>query len=151
MESLSDQSIKGSRNSHRRRPTTLIPLRRHNLVVERAQLHSETGPHVEMVCGGDSPTRALGLAHGPVLIEGRGSLDGGLIGAGVGVYVVGGAVGGDAAFVCGARRGVVGPEGLDDVVLDEGRGRPAVDGEVAVAAWRVVGGEGDRSGWGWRR
>ena len=100
---------------------SLIPLRRHNLVVERAQLHSETGPGVEMVCGGDSPTRALELAHGPVLIEGRRSLDGGLIGARVGVDVVGGAVGGDAAFVCGAGRGIVGPEGLHDVVLDEGR------------------------------
>lgn len=91
----------------------------------------------------DGAADALGGTDGPVLLEGAGALDGGGVGAGGDVDVVGAPVGGDGAHAGGARGGVVGAVGLDDVVLYEGVGGPAVDGEVAVAVGAVSAGVGD--------
>ena len=78
----------------------------------------------------DGATDALGAADGPVLIEGRGAENRGLVDAAGLVDVVGAAVVVDGAEALRARRGVEGAVGLDDVVLDERVGGPAVEGEV---------------------
>jgi hypothetical protein len=83
-----------------------------------AQVQSEAGPCFEVRCGGDGSGGALGLADGPVLLKGRGALDGGLVGAGAHVDVVGSSVAGDGSLLLGAAGGVVGAEGFDNVVLD---------------------------------
>lgn len=135
-----------SRNSNRRRSTAEVPLRRHDLVVKGPQLQAQLRPGIKVIRRRDSAAAALGLADGPVLAEGGGALDGGLVDARGLVDVVGAAVRGDAAEAGGARGRVVGAEVLDDVVLDERVGRPAVHGEVAVAVGLVVGVVVDRSG-----
>lgn len=121
-----------ARHGDARAPGALVPLRRDDHVVERAERHPGALPRVEEVARGDGPAGPLALADGPVLLEGGGPLDGGGVGARRLVQVVGAAVGGDAALGLGARRGarVVGAEVLEDVVLDQGGGGPAVDAEV---------------------
>ncbi len=123
-----------------------------DLVVVRAELQAQGGPRVKVRADVDGAGRALVLADRPVLLEGRGTLDRGLVGAGRLVDVVDGAVRGDAAELGGARGGVVGAEVLDDVVLDQGVLGPAVDREVGVAvgavATRVVDGAKE-GGLGW--
>jgi hypothetical protein len=100
----------------------------------------EVGRHVDGTAG------ALVDADRPVLVKGSGALDRGLVDALGLVDVVDRAVDGDAAETGGARRGVVGAEVLDDVVLDEGVAGPTVDGKVRVAigavGTRVVDGPG---------
>lgn len=102
-------------------------------------------PGVDKVLEGDGSAGALVGADGPVLLEGGGAVDGGLVGAGRDTELVGGAVGGDGAAVGGLRGGVVVAEVLDDVVLDEGVAGPAVDGEVGVAVVGVGSGVGDHT------
>lgn len=116
-----------------RRAAALVPLRRDNLVVVRAEVHAELRPRVEVVLHGDGAADALGGADGPVLLEGPRAVDGGLVRARRDVDVVGAAVGRDGALELAAAAGVVRAVGLDDVVLDQGVAGPAVDGEVAVA------------------
>jgi hypothetical protein len=86
--------------------------------------------------------RAAGAVVGadrPVLLEGRGALDRGLVLARGLEERVGGAVDVGAADCAGGRGGVVAAEGLDDVELDEGGFGPAVEGEVPVAGGLDVG------------
>ena len=52
-----------------------------------------------MVRRRDGPAAALRAADGPVLLERGGALNGGLVGTGAFVDVVGGTVAGDSAFV----------------------------------------------------
>lgn len=70
------------------------------------------GLHVDGAAG------ALVLADGPVLLEGAGSINGGLVDAGGLGNLVGGAVGGESALVVGVGGWVVGAEVLDNVVLN---------------------------------
>lgn len=112
-------------------------LRSHNLIIVRAQRQARRGPSREVIRDRDGAAGALGLPHAPVLVEGRRARDAGLVDALRAVDVVRAAVGHDGAERGGARAGVVGPEVLDDVVLDQRAGRPAVDGEVRVAVGRV--------------
>ena len=96
----------------------------------------------------DGAAGAVLAAHRPVLLEGRGALDRGLVLAGGLEERVGGAVDVGGADGAGGRRRVVAAEGLDDVELDERRLGPAVEGEVPVAAGLDVGGVGDGPGGG---
>lgn len=97
-----------------------------------------------MIPDGDGSTRAVGLTNAPVLVERRGTFDGGLVDALGTVDVVDGAIGGDCTELCGAGAGVVAAETLDDVVFDERVLEPAVDGKILVATWRE--GTGVRDG-----
>jgi len=99
----------------------------------RAKGKSSRLPRVEVVGGGDTTARALDLADGPELVEGRGALDGGLVYTDGVVNVIGTAIGGNGAKARGPTARVIGSEVLDDVVLDERARGPAVNGEVPIA------------------
>ena len=92
------------------------------------------GPGVEVVLHGHGTADTLGGADGPVLLEGLGAVDGGLVVASRDVDVVGAAVGVHSALVRAAAAGVVGAVRLNDIVLDEGVASPAIDSQVPVAA-----------------
>ena len=109
----------------------------------RTQLHSLSSPSIEVSLHVNRATAALVGTHRPVLLEGLGAVDGGLVGA-LGLSdLVGGAVSGDGALDGSLRGGVVGAKVLDDVVFDQRVAGPAVDGEVGVAGWVVGSGVGD--------
>ena len=80
----------------------------------------------------DGAAGAVLLADGPVLLEGGGTLDGRLVGAGGLEEGVGAAVDLGRAHGGGGGGGIVGAEGLDDVELDKRALGPAVEGEVPV-------------------
>jgi hypothetical protein len=81
----------------------------------------------------DGAAGAVLLADGPVLLEGGGTLDGGLVGASGLEEGVGAAVDLSGADGGGGGGRVVGTEGLNDVELDQRALGPAVEGEVPVA------------------
>ena len=81
----------------------------------------------------DGAAGAVLLADGPVLLEGGGTLDGRLVGAGGLEEGVGAAVDLGGANGGGGGGRVVGAEGLNDVELDQRALGPAVEGEVPVA------------------
>jgi hypothetical protein len=110
----------------------LVTLGSDNLVVVLAKLHAGVSPGVEVVLHVDATTDTLLGADRPVLVEGPGTVNGGLVVTGGLVEVVSATVGVDSALVGGSAAGVVGAEGLDNVVLDERVAGPAVDGEVTV-------------------
>lgn len=126
---LGDSDVSGTRG--------LVTLSGDDLVVVGSELQAKLGPGVEVVGSGDGTGRALVLADAPVLVEGSGTRDGGLVGADTLVDIVDRAVGGDGTHVLETAAGVVGAVGLEDVVLDEGVLAPAVDGEVRVTLRRV--------------
>lgn len=109
-------------------PAAVVSLRGDDHIVVRTEVQSDAGPGVEVVCGGDGSADAVGCADGPVLLEGRGADDGGFVGACGHVDVVCASVAGDGPLLLRAGRGIVGPEGFDDVILNERAGRPAVYG-----------------------
>ena len=123
----------------------MVTLRGNNLVIVlSAQVHAVGSPGVEVGSDVDGAAGAVVLADGPVLLKGRGAVDGGLVGAGGLEDVVDAAVDGDGALEGGGGGGVVGPEGLDNVVLNQRAAGPAVDGEVAVSVGAEGSGVGDR-------
>lgn len=81
----------------------------------------------------DGAAGAVLLADSPVLLEGGGTLNGRLVGAGSLEKGVGAAVDLGGANGAGGGRRVVRTEGLDDVELDQRALGPAVEGEVPVA------------------
>lgn len=81
----------------------------------------------------DGAAGAVLLADSPVLLEGGGTLNRGLVGAGGLEKGVGAAVDLGRADGGGGGGRVVGAEGLDDVELDQRGLGPAVEGEVPVA------------------
>ena len=98
------------------------------------------GPGVEVVGSGDGTGSTLVLTDRPVLGEGGGTSDRGLVGASVGAESVDGTVRGDRpklGHAAGAR--VEGAVALNDVVLGLGVVDPAVDGEVRAAVAGRVG------------
>ena len=99
-----------------------------------------------MVSDGNSSAAAVRLTDRPVLLEGPGAFDGGLIRAGSLENIVRRSVRGDRALARGAGGGVKSAKAFDDVVLDERIGGPAVDGEVTVAIGAVGAAEGDCPG-----
>ena len=96
-----------------------------------------------MVRSRDRAARAVRLADGPVLVEGSGSLDRGRVHASALVDVVGRAIGGYGALVAETAARVVRAEALDDVVLDEGVGGPAVNRQIARSQADAARIEGD--------
>jgi hypothetical protein len=90
-------------------------------------------------CARTCATDTLLLTDGPELVEGGGTLDRGLVDTLGAVDIVGAAVTADGAEPLGAGGGVVGAEGLDDVVLDQRALGPAVHGQVAVDVSAVPG------------
>jgi hypothetical protein len=123
--SLSDLDI--------RRAGALVALRGHDHVVPFAEVEVALAlPLVKVLARVDDAAGALLAADRPVLVKGGGALDGRLVDAARLVDVVGAAVVFDGAEPAGARRRVVRAVRLDDVVLDERVGGPAVQGEV----WR---------------
>jgi hypothetical protein len=116
------------------RPRALVALAGHDHVVPGAEVEvALLLPLVEVLAGIDSAADALLATDGPVLVKGRGTLDGRLVDAAGLVDVVGAAVVIDCAEPGGAGRGVVGAVSLDDVVLNEGVGGPAVESKVCAA------------------
>lgn len=107
------------------------------------ELHALGGPGVEVGLHVDGAGAALVLADGPVLVEGLGAVDGGLVDT-LGLRnLVGRAVRGDGALDAGGRGRVVGTEVLNNVVLDKGVAGPAVDRKVGVTLGAVGTGVGD--------
>ena len=94
----------------------------------------------------DRAAGAVLAADRPVLLEGRGALDRGLVLAGSLEEGVCAAVDLGRADGGGGGRRVVAAEGLDDVELDERRLGPAVEGQVPVAGGLDVGFVGDGPG-----
>lgn len=114
-------------------PRALVTLAGHDHVVPGAEVEiALLLPLVEVLAGVDGAADALLAADGPVLVKGRGTLDGRLVDAARLVDVVGSAVVVDRAEPRGARGRVVGAVRLDDVVLDEGVGGPAVERQVCT-------------------
>lgn len=120
-------------DSNRRSTSTLISLRSHNLVIIRPHAHTQRLPSSKMVGSRHRTRSPLRASYTPILLECSSALDRRLVGPCCLEDIVDGAIAGDCAFECSSARGVVGAVGLDDVVFDEWRGGPAVDGEVAVA------------------
>ncbi len=98
-----------------------------DLVVERAEVHPVAGPRVEDVLRGDRPAGGVSLPDRQVLLEGAAvARNAGLVDLLVLVEVVRGAIAGRGAHE-GAQRGATALVVLDDVVLDQRVGGPAVE------------------------
>jgi hypothetical protein len=97
------------------------------------QLQTSLGPGIEVVLSGDGTTNTVVLANGPVLVEGRGALNGRSVCTSSLVNLVGAAIALDSAKLSGAGGGIVVAVLIDDVVFDQGALGPAVEGDVAVA------------------
>jgi hypothetical protein len=100
-----------------------------SLVVVLTKLHAVRGPRVEVAAGGNGAAPGA-LVHtvGDVLVEGRGTLDGGLVDLGVLPDVVDRAVAGDLAHLGALSRASAVAGVLLDVVLNKRVGGPSVDG-----------------------
>jgi hypothetical protein len=127
------------------RAAAKVPLRSHDLVVVLPQLQTRLLPRCKVVASRHSPARPVLTTNCPELLERPRALDRRLVRPSRLQDVVHPAVRVHCADLLRTRRRVVGPERLDDVVLDQRVLRPAVDGEVAVAVWLVVGVEVDRA------
>jgi hypothetical protein len=133
----------GAVDSDRRAAGGEVTLGGDDLVVVLTELHALGSPGVEVGLHVDGAGAALVLADGPVLVEGLGAVDGGLVDT-LGLRnLVGRAVCGDGALDAGRRGWVVGTKVLNDVVLNEGVASPAVDGKVGVTLGAVGTGVGN--------
>ena len=126
----------------------LVTLSGDDHVVVLAKLHAELVPGIEVLANinrarKSSARRLLGVADRPVLLKGRGSLDGGLVGTGGLEDIIRSTIDGDGALLGGGAGWVVAAVALDDVVLDERVGGPAVEGNVAVSVGLVGTSVGD--------
>jgi hypothetical protein len=110
-----------------------VTLGSNDLVVVLTKSHALAGPRIEVGLHVDRTAGALVLTNRPVLLKGRGTINGWLVGASALGNFVRAAVDGDGTLVLGLRRGVVCTEVLNDVVLNKRVASPAVDGKVGVA------------------
>lgn len=111
-----------------------------DLVVEVLVGEAVLGPGVEVVGSGDGTGGTLVLTDRPVLGEGGGTSDRGLVGASVGAEGVDGAIRSDRAelgHAAGAR--VEGAVALNNVVLGLRVINPAIHSEVGAAVTGRVG------------
>lgn len=122
--------LRGRLDGDVRLPSTLVRLRRNNHVIMVTKGHPRRRPRVKEGPRVDGPAGPQVPADGPVLLEGGGTVDGRLVGAGALVEVVRAVIGLDGAAGLTSTTGVVLAHVLDDVVLDKGVAGPAVDGEV---------------------
>ena len=95
-----------------------------------SELHSLGSPLVEMGLDIDGTAGALAAADTPVLLEGLGALDGRLVNARTLRNLVVASINSERALVGSLGRRIVVAKVLNDVVLDQRAGGPAVDGEV---------------------
>jgi hypothetical protein len=116
-----------------RRTRALVSLGRNNLVVMVAHRHTMLSPSIEVVRSVDRAADTLLRADAPVLRESLGAVDRRRVYTRAGVDLVLAAVGGHGALVGQLAGRVVGAVGVEDVVFDERRARPAVDAQVGVA------------------
>ena len=123
-----------------------VTLSSHNLVVVLTELEALGRPGIEVGLHIDRTAGALVLTNRPVLLKGRGAINGRLVGTSSLSNLVRRAVRGDSALVLGVGRRVVGTEVLNDVVLDERVAGPAIDGKVRVAVGAVGTRVGDSTG-----
>ena len=112
---------------------TLVGLGGHDHVVVFTQGHPRIRPGVEKDLGVHTSADTLLVADGPVLLEGGGAINGGLVRAGALVEGVGAIGCVDGTPVLAGAAGVVLAVILDDVVLDQWVAGPAVYGEVLAA------------------
>lgn len=111
----------------------MITLSGDNLVVMVAiDVQSGSAPRIEVAASLHGAARALVDADGPVLVKSADTVDARLFVTGALAKPIGAAVAGHCAQIAGSGRRVVGPEILNDIVLDERVAGPAVDGKVAV-------------------
>jgi len=104
-------------NSHINGAAAEVSLSRQDLIVLSAQVQAERGPGVEVVASGDGALGALVRTDRPVLLEGRGALNGRSVCAGGGQNAVGRAVRFDGSELAGTAAWVVGPEVLHDLLV----------------------------------
>lgn len=105
------------RNSNTTTSTTLIALRGNNLIIIRPHLQSQVSPSIEMIRRRDFASHTFTRANRPILLKGRGTNNGRLVGTGSCVNVVGAAVRGHFASIGELGFGVVCAVGFEDVVL----------------------------------
>lgn len=124
----------------------VITLSGDNLVVMVAvDVQPGSAPRIEVAAGLHGAARALVDADGPVLVKGADTVNARLFVTGALAKSIGAAVAGHCAQIAGSGRRVVGPEILDDIVLNERVAGPAVDGKVAVTVGLVCARVLDRS------
>jgi hypothetical protein len=112
---------------------------RQNLIIMAPQLLSKLTPRIKMRLDINCAAHTLLLPNAPKLLESRRAINARLVGARGLQDIVGAAVGGDGTLFLSSRSGVVGTVGLDNVVLDQGVARPAVERDVAVDGSGVPG------------
>lgn len=100
---------------------------------KRETHQAERLPRSNVVGKGNGAASALALAHADVLVERRRALDARGVGAGRLVDVIGTAIAGHCAQLLAGRARVVRAVRLDDVVLDQRGGGPAVQRDERVA------------------
>lgn len=109
----------------------LVTLGGHDHVVPGTELQvALAAPFLEVLARVDRAADALLATDGPVLVEGSGADDGRLVDTPGAVDVVHAAIVLDGAEARRAGRRVVRAVGLDNVVLDERVGGPAVEREI---------------------
>lgn len=97
------------------------------------QVQTNVGPCVEVVSSVNRSADAVGGTDGPVLLKGRGALNGGCINSSTLIDVVRSPVRLKSPLIAGTRGGIVCSEGFNNIVLDKRVGAPAIDSKVAVA------------------
>lgn len=105
----------------------------------RPQRLPHLGPRIKMISRCNRPANPLTLPHAPKLLKRRRPIDTRLVRAGRLIDIVRPAVRRHGALFRGPAAGVVGPVGLDNVVLDQRVARPAVQRDVGVYVGRVPG------------
>lgn len=111
----------------------------------RAKVHTSVRPSLHMVVEGDSAAGAMIPSDREELGKRLSAVYAWLVNALADVEVVRAAVALEGALGVQAGARVVVAEGFDDVVLDQGAARPAVQAEVAVALGVELAGPGDDS------
>ena len=96
-----------------------------------------TGPCIEEVAGRDGPARSCRLPDSPVLVEGCGADNRGLIHPLVLVDVVRAAIAGDGPHEGRPGTGIIATPVVEDVVLYERTRRPTVERQIGGPAGRV--------------
>ena len=130
-------------DGHASRAAALVALDGEDLVVVGTEVQAVVAPSIDVVLERDSTAGALVLTDAPVLVKRLGAVDRWRVVARAHVDVVRAAVRLEVALVLRLRARVECAERLEDVVLDERVGAPAVDGQVRVAARVVRAGEVD--------